>query len=198
MSPQTRRFHMGKQVLVVASGRTELAAVRHLLRSTRELIESLDIRTVLHGRVTIDQATKIVRGAWFERLYVTPLDKAVVLTDCDGASWNESVERLAEIRLRLQDLPLPILIAAANWHLEAWFFADADGLRSALGRSLGGVNTSSPDDIQNPKLHLRNILAKPYTSRVAGEIARKIRPEIARTRSPSFQHFETSVLNGEG
>ena len=49
-----------------------------------------------------------------------------------------------------------VLYAYAQWHLEAWYFADVANLRSYLGQAPGDVDTSKPDEIQNPKLHLKN------------------------------------------
>lgn len=45
-----------------------------------------------------------------------------------------------------------IQYAYAQWHLEAWYFGDAEGLRRYLGgKALGNVDTSQPDEIHNPK-----------------------------------------------
>ena len=94
-----------------------------------------------------------------------------------------------EIRSRLQ-------YAYAQWHLEAWYFADTENLQTYLQRDLGNVDTSKPDEIQNPKLHLKHLLPRTYTARVSEEIARTLNPRTIAGRSPSFKGFVDAVLNG--
>ncbi len=46
-----------------------------------------------------------------------------------------------------------------------------------LGRSPGNVDTSKPDAIHNPKLHLKHLLGKRvYTARLSEEIAQRLVP----------------------
>jgi hypothetical protein len=62
-----------------------------------------------------------------------------------------------------------------QWHLEAWYFTDVAGLRAYLGRDPGNVDTSRPDEIQNPKLHLKQLLGdRAYTAVISEEIARQL------------------------
>ena len=74
-----------------------------------------------------------------------------------------------------------VLCAHAQWHLEAWYFGDAPNLRAYLGRSVGSVDTSKPDEIKNPKGHLKQLLGdRVYTARVSEGIALEIQgPTIA-------------------
>lgn len=185
-------------MLVVASGETErrsLPILTALLLA--EGVDSIEVRVVPHGKVVPKLAEQVVRAAWYERIHVARLDKAVVLTDCDARSWADATAALAEVRARLRDLPLSVAVSAANWHLEAWFFADSAALRAHLGRALGSVDASTPDAIVNPKLHLRNILSpRAYTAAVAELIARSVDPAAVRASSPSFGQFCDSVLNG--
>ena len=63
--------------------------------------------------------------------------------------------------------------------------------------ALGNVDTSKPDEIQNPKLHLKNVLGdRVYTARVSEEIARKLDAATIAQRSPSFEGFLEAVTNG--
>ena len=83
--------------------------------------------------------------------------------------------------------------------LEAWYFADATNLRGYLGRALGDIDTSRPDGIQNPKGHLKNLLAdRVYTARVSEEIASQLDAEIIkqRSRGASFKGFLDAAMNG--
>jgi len=88
----------------------------------------------------------------------------------------------------------------AQWHLEAWYFADAENLRRDLGgRSLGHVDTSRPDEITRPKEHLKNLLRRDqivYTARLSAEIAEQLDPHRIEGRSPSFRAFGLAVRNG--
>ena len=86
----------------------------------------------------------------------------------------------------------------AQWHLEAWYFADVTGLRAYLGRDPGNVDTSRPDEIQNPKLHLKNLLEdRIYTTVISEEISKTLMPQTIAGRSPSFHDFVGAIRNGD-
>ena len=90
-----------------------------------------------------------------------------------------------------------VRFAYAQWYLEAWYFADAANLRDWLGGALGQVDTSKPDEIQNPKLHLKHLLGnRVYTARVSEEIASRLNALTIAARSPGFQGFLDAVMNG--
>lgn len=60
------------------------------------------------------------------------------------------------------------------------------------------MNTSKPDEIQNPKQHLKNLLGDlTYTARVSEDIATSLDSLIIAQRSPSFGGFVKVVINGE-
>jgi Domain of unknown function (DUF4276) len=190
---------MGRDVVVVASGDTERRALPHLLKHLlgAELASPVDVRISPHGLLTVGIAERIVKATWWERHgRGTPPDKIVVLVDADTRSRDEKLLEFDELPRRLADLPVAVKLAVAKWHLEAWFFADADGLRACLGgRSLGPLG-ADPDDMPFPKQRLRNLLDVPYTSRVAERIATAISTDVMRQRSLSFAHFEAAVKNG--
>jgi hypothetical protein len=189
---------MGRDVVVVASGETERQALPLLLRGLSAAGVSVEIRTVVHGCVTADAAGKVVVATWWERHgRGTPPDKFVVLADTDGREPEELLEALRDgIRNRVGNVGATVLCAVATWHLEAWFFADALGLRAHLGRDLGAVEGAPPDEIQSPKNCLRSLLPGPYTARAAGEIAAALEPDRVAERSPSFAAFLGAVRNG--
>ena len=144
-------------------------------------------------------AERLIKSAWYESL--TPPNKFVVLVDLDSAAADEV---LAPFR---EDLPgrlgsqigATVQYAYAQRHLEAWYFADAANLRTWIGGSLGSVDTSKPDEIQNPKLYLRHLLGdRVYTARVSEEIARTLDARTVAQRSPSFEGFLEAVMNGGG
>jgi hypothetical protein len=184
---------MGARVIVVASGETERLALPHLLE---HLPCAIEIRIPPRGDLTIPRVDQILRAAYWEaRGRGEPPDKAVVLVDADAKDPDATVEEFAPLHSRVGDIPLPIRVVAAKWHLEAWFFADARGLRAWLGKSLGRIR-SSPDEMELPKHRLRNLLSEPYTARTAESIAASLSPDAIRQRSPSFAKFEDAVKNG--
>jgi hypothetical protein len=141
----------------------------------------------------------IARSAWFElEGSGQELSKVVVLLDTDGKPIDDVIGPLEEpVRRRVEDLPTTLKFAVAQRHLEAWFFGDEQGLRTYLGRALGHVDPSAPDELEAPKLHLRNLLRDGlYTARIAEEIASRLNPEAIYGRSPSFAGFVNAVRNG--
>jgi hypothetical protein len=186
-----------KRVVVVASGATESESLGLLLRHHQGV--EVVVRTPPATRpLTPEMAGRIVHSVWWStHPPAASASKFVVLLDADGADPEAVVGAFREdLRPRLAGVVAPCLVSAVTWHLETWFFADAQGLRTFLGRDLGAVDPSAPDEIERPKLHLRNLLApRIYTSKVAREIAHRLGPDGLR-RSPSFRAFENSVLNG--
>ena len=189
---------MAKNVIVVASGETERRSLRHLVEHLKR--QDTSVSEVLIPPSTkalnAEMAEKLIKSAWYA-VNPTP-DKIVLLVDVDGKSPKEVV---SSMRNRLADrLPAEIRVqvqyAYAQWHLEAWYFADAEKLRIYLGRNLGSVDTSKPDEIQNPKHHLRQLLNQPYTARVSEQIASRLDGQTIALRSPSFKGFLDAILNG--
>lgn len=189
---------MGKQVVVIASGVTEQRSLPHLLAHLRaEDIAVVEVRIPpRHKALNVDMAEKLLKAIWFEKL-AEPPDKFVVLVDTDGKAPDDVLrpfrEKLpnrisASVKAQLQ-------FAYAQWHLEAWYFADISGLGAYLGRQQFSVDTSKPDEIQNPKNHLRNILGV-YTAVISEEIASSLDPRLVSQRSPSFRTFIDAVRNG--
>ena len=190
---------MAKRLIVIASGSTERSALPCLLRHLDvQRVSLVDVRIPARNRrLTPRQANRILRAAWFEmRGRGEPPDKFVVLIDADSQPVDAARAYFGDLANWTRDIEAPVLLAVAKWHLEAWFFADDNGLRTFLGRSVGHVNPSIPDEIQNPKHHLKQLLSEPYTARMAGAIAQRLSPDIIRSRSPSFAQFEQAALNG--
>ena len=191
---------MGKLVVILASGETERRALPHLVAHLQgQGIVVVEVRIPPRGRaLNVEMAEKLLKASWFERL-ASPPDKFVVLVDTDAKMQGDVLrpfrEQLpsrigGEIRAKLQ-------FACAQWHLEAWYFADSAGLRGYLNRDLGAVDTAKPDEIQNPKLHLKHLLGeRSYTAVISEEIARNLKAETIGQRSPSFQGFLEAVRNG--
>ena len=191
---------MEKRVIVIASGETERRAIPHLVQHLQDRdVELSSVAIPSNNRgLNVDMVEKLIASEWFSST-LRP-NKFVILVDADGKDPDEILQPFRE------NLPsrLPrglssdaVLYVCAQWHLEAWYFADADNLSACIERPLGNVDTSSPDAIQNPKLHLKNLLAdKFYTARVSEDIAKSLDARAIVRRSPSFQSFIAAVENG--
>ena len=191
---------MSKRVVVVASGETERRTLPHLVANLRANGVAVDDVRIppRHGLLDVRMAERLVKAAWFEDPASKP-DKFVVLVDVDEADPDD-VLRPFETQLpqRLNNVHATILYAFAQRHLEAWFFADPAGLRGWLEGALGSIDTSAPDAIPNPKLHLKHLLGpRLYTSRLSEDIASSLDPATIATRSPSFRRFQLAVANGK-
>ena len=191
---------MAKRVVVIASGKTEQLALPHLLSHLRDKgICVQEVRIPPRNKpLDVGMAESLAKAVWYFNPDERP-DKFVVLVDADGHNGDEVVRPFQEqLPRRLGgEIDVPVLCAYAQWHLEAWYFADADNLRAYLGgRALGPVDTSKPDEIQSPKNRLKNLLESHYTAQVAEEIAQQLNALTIAQRSPSFKGFREAVVNG--
>ena len=192
---------MSKRVIIIASGETERRSLPHLVAHLEEEnITVADIRIPPGNRqLRVNTVVPLVTAAWFEYLYGDTPDKFVILLDIDGKQPEEVLRPFRQsLPYRLsQSIRAPIQLAYAQWHLEAWYFGDAANLRAYLGRNLGRANTLSPDEIQNPKLHLKHLLGSVnYTSAVSEEIATNLEGHTIARHSPSFSTFLGAIRNG--
>ncbi|MGH9505686.1 MAG: DUF4276 family protein [Terriglobales bacterium] len=190
---------MGKRVVVVASGATEQKALPHLCRHlSGDDVQLLKVVTPPgHKQIRPALATQLIRAAWFGWAHAGGADKFVVLLDADAHDPEVVAGPVREACGGMQDIPVPICVTAAQRHLEAWFFADPVGLRRHLSnRALGNIR-DAPDQMENPKQHLRNLLAPDfYTSLRAGAIAADLDPAAIEDRSPSFKRLAAAMRNG--
>jgi len=193
---------MTKRVVVIASGETERRSLPHLLAHlVAEDILVIEVRRPDGNKaLSVEMAEKLVKAAWWAPPENVVPDKFVILLDVDGKDPREVLRPFCE------ELPSRVgpkvtasfQFAYAQWHLEAWYFADVARLRTYLGRDPGGVDTSKPDEIQNPKLHLKNLLGdRMYTAVISEEIARVLNVQTIIDRSPSFQGFLEAVRDGD-
>ncbi len=192
---------MSKQVVVIASGETERRALPHLVAHLNE--QEIILRSVItpprHRDLKPHVAIQLIRSEFYGP--DGPPEKFVILVDVDGKDPSQVLTLFEEeLPKRLsKDILSRVQYAYAQWHLEAWYFADAGNLRGYFdGRALGNVDTSQPDQIQNPKLHLKNLLGSDltYTSRISEEIASILDAHTIAQRSPSFNGFVEAVKNG--
>ena len=192
---------MTKNVIVLASGETERRALPHLvLHLQNRGVFVMEVRIPpRNGALGVQIVEKIIRDVWYGPRS-TPLDKFVILLDVDRKLPDRVLEPFRILSERLGgELGVAIRCAYAQWHLESWYFADAANLRGYFGRALGSIDTTKPDEIQNPKLHLKHLLDdRIYTARVSEEIARQLDASIIAGRSPSFKGFLDAVMNGPG
>ena len=191
---------MTKRVIIVASGETERRALPHLARHLESRAVAVhEVRVPPRNKaLDVEMASKLIKAAWYENLNAPP-DKFVLVVDLDGADPENFLEPFRK-RLpgRDEGIGADVLCAYAQEHLEAWYFADAKNLRSYLGRELGPIDTSRPDAIRNPKLHLRHLLGeRVYTALVSEEIASGLDADAIAARSPSFGRFLDAIRNGD-
>ena len=190
---------MAKRVVIVASGETERRALPHLSQHLRERgVTVVGVRVPPRNKaLNAQMAEKLIKTAWYENQSEPP-DKFVIVVDLDGKDPDAALEPLRRELLGREDgITADVLCAYAQEHLEAWYFADAENLRNYLDRDLGRVDTSRPDEIQNPKLHLKHLLGeRVYTARVSGEIAETLDAGTIAGRSPSFKEFVDAITNG--
>ena len=191
---------MSKHVVVVASGETERRALPHLVSHLREAGITVDVRIPpRHRALRVDVVESIIKATWFASLHDPPA-KFVVLIDVDRATTpvNAVSPLQEELSRRVSNVEATLHFAYAQQHLEAWYFADSENLRQWLGgRSLGSVDTSAPDAIQDPKRHLSGLLGNQvYTARTSEDIARALDPQTIEQRSPSFRGLVDAVRNG--
>ena len=144
-------------------------------------------------------AEKLIKAAWYENLDAPP-DKFVVVVDVDRADPADVLDPIrTQLPDRVSEVGADVVYAYTQAHLEAWYFGDVDNLRNYLGRAPGQVNTSKPDEIENPKLQLRHLLGeRVYTARISAEIAGTLDATTIAQRSPSFRIFVDAVRNGSG
>ena len=192
---------MPKHVIVIASGETERRALPRLVRHLRDRnIVADDVRIPPRNMaLDVEMAAKLITAAWYENLD-SPPDKFVVVMDVDSADPSEVLEPMrTQLPDRVHEVGADVSYAYARAHLEAWYFADIDNLRNYLGRAPGHVDTSKPDEIDNPKLQLRHLLGnRLYTARISAEIAEALDATTITQRSPSFRTFVAAVMNGSG
>ena len=189
---------MAKRVMVIASGDTEKMALPHLTARLRHEGITVEVRTPADNRpIKAEVVHQIIQST---RYTMPSPDKYVVLVDLDGKAPDEVLQPIRHKVSSAFDrqLAVDVLYAYAQWHLEAWFFADEHHLREYLGgRALGSVDASQPDYIQNPKEHLKNLLPRRiYTARTSENIARTLDAQTIAQRSPSFANFLAAVRNG--
>lgn len=191
---------MSRRVVVIASGETERLALPLLVKHlTEDGVEVQDVRVPpRHQAINVTNAEKIIRSVWFERAEGERPSKFVVLLDTDRSLPEDILGPIRDgLCPRLGNIDASVRFACAQQHLEAWYFADPEGLRDCLGRDLGKVDPSRPDEINNPKLHLKNLLgSRPYTSLVSRDIAAGLNTIAIAQRSPSFRDFIAAAKNG--
>ena len=191
---------MVKRVVVIASGPTEQRVLPVLLANE----QNTQIEVLIpprNGALTVDAALALIRSTIYGDPKESP-NKYVVLLDVDGKMPDQVLSPFKDnIPDRLESHVQGLVhFSYAQWHLEAWFFADASGLRGYFdGSSLGSVDPTNPDNIQNPKNHLKNLLRelRLYTARVSEEIAGFLDDDTIASRSPSYRNFRDAIRNGE-
>lgn len=191
---------MPKRVLIIASGPTEQSALPILLEHLKSENIEIDIRIPPgHRQLRPNVVYPIIISSQYDSDEGPP-NKCVILVDTDGKSPEESINPIQQglLRTQLSRTFDNVKFAYAQWHLEAWYFADAANLRGYLRRDVGNINPNEPDQIQNPKHHLRQLLGdSTYTAQVSEEIAARLNPSTIAQHSSSFRIFLETIRNGD-
>jgi hypothetical protein len=192
---------MSKRVVVICSGETERRALPHLVKHlSGEDIRVIEVRRPDGNKpLNVEMAERLIKAAWYRPAENPAPDKFVVLLDADGKDIEQVLTPFrSQLPGRLgANIKASIQFACAQWHLEAWYFADAAGIRAFLGSAPGSVDTSRPDEIPNPKLHLKNLLGeRVYTAVISEDIAKQLNGHTIEERSPSFHAFLDAIRNG--
>ena len=174
---------MAKKIVVIVSGETDRRSIPRLCRDAFEQAEWFEVRKPPgNAALTPEQAKKLIKAAWYEMCgRGRAPDKFVMLIDANNHEPLEAARPFEEMAAHLADVTAPKLVTAAVRHLEAWFFGHSEKLREFLGRDLGNIDASRPDEIDNPKLHLTHLLrsgSRVYTASVAEQIASQVDPAV--------------------
>lgn len=85
--------------------------------------------------------------------------------------------------------------------METWLLADVEAVKTVAknrgGRAVAEVQ-GTLKDFEYPKERLKQLLSEAkleYTEQVCAEIARSVRLDTLRYRSPSFRAFEQRVVD---
>ena len=138
---------MGKDVVVIASGETERRSLPHLVAHLQaEGIALIEVRIPRGGKaLNVEMAEKLLKASWFERIAAPP-DKFVVLVDTNGRTPDEILRPFREqLPGRIgTKIGAQVQFAFAQWHLEAWYFADIRGCEDISSGIQGVLMRQSP------------------------------------------------------
>ena len=131
-----------------------------------------------------------------------PVDKALVIRDCDGRDPGLIERKMAErVRGRQFSFPRGVQFCTVQQEMEAWLLADCRAI-NAVARERGGRDVPQVQDqleqIVNPKERLKWVLSDArllYDGKVCGEIASQTDIKALRYRCPSFCVFEKKVTD---
>ena len=104
-----------------------------------------------HRAITVAVAERIIRSVWFERPPHARPHKFVVLLDADGKHPEDVIAPIhADLPSRLRDIDASIQFAWAQQHLEAWYFAEAKGLRISISAAAILAAWTRPNPTPSP------------------------------------------------
>ena len=131
------------------------------------------------------------------------VEKALVIRDSGGKD-PKIIE--AELTRKVQERPWAfsheVQVCIIRQEVETWLLADvAEGVNAVAekrgGRAVAEVR-GTLEDFEYPKQMLKQLLSEAkleYTDQVCAEIARSLRLDTLRYRSPSFRTFEQRVVD---
>jgi hypothetical protein len=130
-----------------------------------------------------------------------PVDKALVVRDCDRNSIDE-VRQQMEKKLGNHTYLFPVELCVVRRCLDTWLLADEGAITAVAlqhaGRKVGPIQEAL-EEIDNAKGRLMRVLSSahlPYSPGILGEIADLISLETLNYRVPSFADFRDRVNKG--
>jgi hypothetical protein len=174
-----------RRIGLVVEGAYDKAVLPILVRKLRPVeVSARQCRGPLKGKF---------RGILDEFERAGGVDTALVVCDADGnAPVRLEDDMRALIAGRSYAFALGFIVVVQA--LEAWLLADESAVRAVAGVAR---RISNPERIRDPKSEIKRILAKcgkPYTPRVACEIANLAHVSVMKKRCPSFDRFQAFIV----
>ena len=174
---------MAKRVIVIASGSTEQVVLRHL--TAQSTADGIDVEVRFpsrHRRLRFETVSQLINAALYDSVKGPP-DKFVVPVDTDGKTPEEAMDPIKNglERSSFRELRQRIHYAYAQWHLEAWFFADGVNLRITLATNHWEMSIRA----NQIKFKIPSIISKTCSVRSAIQHLLQSRSQLLWMQTPS-------------
>jgi hypothetical protein len=172
------------------------------VKALKRLVERINTQPVdVHPLPCNGPVTKKFTKLLYAYEYVTPVQKAVVISDAHGRDPAELIEGLRG-EMQGHHFSFPVEFAVVVQELEAWLIADHQAIQQVSNQRgnqrVVPPTKASPENLFDAKAALQKLLSihgVDYTAVVAEEIAENARLEQLRYWCRSFVVFEPIVKN---
>jgi hypothetical protein len=177
---------MTRSVGLIVEDESDFDVLKEVIPKINSRINSLK-KVVAHGSGRIIGKA----NSWSNNLRDKGCTCLIVVRDCDNESLSALRERL-DIAYRGAPFTKKVLVVAVQ-EIESWLLADLRAVHKVFGR--GGVipkSIPSPENVQNPKEHLKNIIHRKYAFTYLNtvdnrKIAKELDVSILKSKCPSFE-----------